>query len=210
MTPTLTPPSPVPANSLDFNSLAVPAEDSWRHTVEIAGHVWAPKFWDSPSIRNLVREVPAGHAEIYERGDGKFRLQIYLGGAGGRNVSKTLIFADLNEASREAEAFQWEMLDHAGYRWYSTGSDSWTAIVSERDTAVIWKSQHVESFQVKRNISPRPGVNFELSATYSDAGDTKESIRSFAEAAAIAITLPSFLSVLGAAPPVKVNEASAA
>lgn len=182
---------------LSFASLSVKAGSAWNTPVELAGQQWRAVFWESPLIRKLVRSAPAGEAEINERGDGQYLVAIRLPGARHTGLAKTFVQADLLEAARMVEAFQWEFIEHAGHRWYLTGDRAWTAVLGDGDSATVWQSTD-QTFFVKRNLSPRKGVHYEMTATFTDVGEAQVAIRTFAEAAAIAVTLPTFLAVLGA------------
>jgi len=70
-------------------------------------------------------------------------------------------------------------------------------VLGEGDTVEL-SCDNDGDYHMKRKISLCYGMSYEMSATRYDTGDGKYAVRTFAEAAAIAITLPSFLAVLGA------------
>lgn len=183
--------------TLTFDTLELSA-GTWKTGVDIAGRPWQVMFWDMPNLRELQRDVPAGLASIRERSDGKYFLEVRLQGVVRVDVARHQVLDDLLAAVEAAEAFVWPEIVQAGRTWYCTGDEQWSAIFGEGDLATISKYSGDDAFYVKRQISPRPGVSYELTAHFHDLGDTKTAVRSFAEAAGIATTLPSFLSVLGA------------
>ena len=79
-----------------------------------------------------------------------------------------------------------KILEHEGYRWHQTqcrndGFCEWTAVIEEGDMAYLSCDKDGE-FHMKRNIRLRIGENYEMVA--------KLGVRTFAEAAAFAISLP--------------------
>lgn len=191
--------STITTNKPNFEMLAVSGD-----FVSFVEKVWTCKWWDMPSLRRLTRKVPAGWAEIIEclGTGGNFILKITVQPViSGRSVEITLFFDDVEAAAEAAEVFAWETKEHAGVRWYqTTGRDDykvWQAVLSENDVARLCCGEDGE-YHMVRNISLRSGESYEMSATRYDSHDGKHAVRTFAEAAAIAITLPSFLAVLGA------------
>jgi hypothetical protein len=98
--------------------------------------------------------------------------------------------------------FAWEIKEHGGVKWYKTlsredGYATWEAVLGEGDKVKLSCNKDGE-YGMKREISLCYGHSYEMSSLRYDSGDNKHAVTTFAEAAAIAITLPSFLAVLGA------------
>lgn len=167
-------------------------------------NVWIRTWWDTNFSRVLRRNVPAGLAEISEcRGSGgNFTLKIKIQPEVERlEIEATLFFETLLAAAEAAEVFEWKIKEQGGYKWYQTtcrdNYSAWHAVVCVGDRAQVSCNKEGE-YHMKREISPRSGEWYEISAHRHSYGDEKHAITTFAEAAAIAITLPSFLAVLGA------------
>lgn len=179
--------------------------DKYKEVVQIGGREWAARHWDLDSLRCLERTVPAGFAEIREcsGSGGNFYLQIKVQPSIKRvALSVTMFFETSLAAAEAAEAFTWVIKEHGGVKWYQTisredGFAEWKAALGEGDTVELYCDKDGE-FHMKRNINVCHGVSYEMTAHRYDIGDDKHAVRTFAEAAAIAITLPSFLAVLGA------------
>lgn len=191
--------SKITTNKPNFETLEVTGD-----FVSFAEKVWTCHWWDIPTLRRLSRKVSAGVAKITEclGTGGNFMLKITMRpeiASGG--VEITLFFDDVEAAAEAAEVFAWETKEHAGVRWYQTTCrddlNVWKAVLSERDVASLSCGKDGEYYMV-RNISLRPGESYEMSANRYDFDNDKHAVRTFEEAAAIAITLPSFLAVLGA------------
>ncbi|MDD5056566.1 MAG: hypothetical protein PHQ60_02235 [Sideroxydans sp.] len=169
------------------------------------GLVWTRSLWDFDHSRCLQRDVSAGKASIKECGGsgGNFMLNMrVLPDVPRADMEATLFFETARAAAEAAEAFAWTTKDHAGVMWYQTncsddGYTVWQAVLGEGDKVTLSHDKDGE-YRMKRNISVCYGMSYEMSATRYDAGDTKLAVRTFEEAAAIAITLPSFLAILGA------------
>lgn len=168
-------------------------------------NVWTRTWWDSVGLRCLRRNVPAGLAKIREcRGTGgNFMLEINLQPEVERlEIQSTLFFETLLAAAEAAEVFVWEIKEQGGYKWYQTTCREdyavWYAVVGEGDKAHVSCHKKNNEYHMKREISPRSGEWYEISAHRHDCGEDKHAVTTFAEAAAIAITLPAFLAVLGA------------
>lgn len=179
--------------------------DKYKEVVQIGGREWAAKHWDHDYLRRLERTIPAGIAEIHECGGsgGNFYLKITVQPLPKRAALSVMMFFETPLAAAEAaEAFTWVIKEHGGVKWYQTASredgfTEWKAVLGEGDTVELYCDKDGE-FRMKRTINVRHGVSYEMSAHRYDNGDDKHAVRTFAEAAAIAITLPSFLAVLGA------------
>lgn len=173
--------------------------DSWQKFVQLNGQRWDAWSWDSDLIRHLHRDVPAGAAEIKERADGRYFLEMKLPNVVRAQIVRHATFDTLLAAAVAAESFVWETIEHAGRSWYVTGDQQWTCNLGDGDIAIISQySSGDGGFYMKRQISPRPGVSYEITANHYDATDGNNAVRSFAEAAAIVLTLPAYLAVLGA------------
>ncbi|WP_175924558.1 hypothetical protein [Burkholderia latens] len=157
----------------------------------INGHAREMIWWDTPSLRHLRREVPAGEAQISEWRDGRFglaHLHPKLKKLGVSHRGET--FDTLAAAAAAAESFAWQTREHAGLTWYAIDSDGheWVAVLSDTDHAVV--HQHGDGrYSMKRLLSPRAGETYEISASRHQSGDADISVKTFAEAAAIALTL---------------------
>lgn len=179
--------------------------ERYKEVVQIDGREWAAKFWEHDSLRRLERTVSAGLAEIHESsGTGvNFRLEVTVQPEVKRAaLSKMMFFETLLDAAEAAESFTWKIKEHGGVRWYETASrddgfTQWEAVLGEGDKAELYSNKDGE-FNMKRDINVCHGVSYEMKACRYDNGDDKHAVRTFAEAAAIAITLSSFLAVLGA------------
>lgn len=180
--------------------------DRYNQVTQIDGNEWAVKYWNIDSLRRLERTVSAGLAEIHEHlgvTEGGFWLKIAMQPEVKRaELSKTMLFETLLAATEAAESFTWKIKEHGGVSWYETASrddgfTKWEAVLGEGDKAELHCNKDGE-FHMKRDISVCYGVSYEMTASRYDNGDGKHAVRTFAEAAAIAITLPSFLAVLGA------------
>ncbi|MCO8402765.1 hypothetical protein ABEG10_38275 (plasmid) [Burkholderia cenocepacia] len=169
----------------------------------INGHAWEMIWWDSPSLRHLRREVPAGEAQISEWRDGRFGLTHVhpkLQHAELRHSGRT--YDTLAAAAAAGESFAWQTREHAGLTWYAIDPDArlWVAELSDADHAVV--HQHDDGrYSMKRRLSPRAGETYEISASRRQSADADISVKTFAEAAAIALTLPTFVGMLGGAWP---------
>lgn len=171
--------------------------------VKLSGNDWARSQWTWDIRPCLSRVVSAGLAEITEsKGDGSFMLKITAQPDVARAYIDTALFFDTVEAAAEAaEIFTWEVKELGGVKWHKTiqreDYSAWGAILGEGDKVSLSCNKDGE-YHMNRNISPCRGKSYEMSALLYDSGDNKHAVRTFAEAAAIAITLPMFLSVLGA------------
>lgn len=183
---------------LTFSSLT-PSGDGWCRIVEINGTEWQTLFWDDCSLRQLQRTVPSGQATIRENQGGSFYLKIELAGLVRANIERSENFDNLHSAVAAAESFTWETKEHAGITWYATHQQQWAAYLGEGDKAEIgrYSSGREGTYYMKREISPRNGESYEMRAVRYDYGDDKHAVKTFEEAAAIVVTLPSFLAVLG-------------
>ena len=172
----------------------------WKSSTELNGQPWDAWSWDSPYSRQLQRVVSAGVATIRERTDGKYAVEINLPDVVRAQIAHLAIFDSLRSAAEGAETFAWETIEHAGKSWYVTGDRQWTCYLGEGDIAVVsqYSSGDGVTFYMKRQISPRPGVSYEMTANHYDVTDHNHAVRTFAEAAAIALTMPAYLSVLAA------------
>lgn len=88
----------------------------------------------------------------------------------------------------------------AGIRWYFTAHAytqyvSWETILKDGDKATVWHSGD-GCWGMRRSLSPRAGENYTITANRY-GGDNDMQVTRFEEAAAIALSLPSFLAVLG-------------
>ncbi|WP_321883852.1 hypothetical protein [Burkholderia cepacia] len=169
----------------------------------INGNAWEMIWWDSPSVRNLRREVPSGQAQISEWRDGRFVLTFVdpkLKKVGVTHRGQTL--ETLAAAAAAAENFAWETREHGGLTWYAIDPDGreWVAVLSDTDHAVVHQYDDGR-YSMKRILSPRAGETYEIAASRYPSVDTDISVRTFAEAAAIALTLPTFVGMLGGAWP---------
>jgi|APCry1669193181_1035450.scaffolds.fasta_scaffold09547_2 hypothetical protein len=179
--------------------------DRYNKVAQIDGREWVTKYWDTDSLRRLERTVSAGLAEISEchGTDGNFWLKMTVQPEVARaELSRIMFFENLLAAAETAEVFAWEVKEHGGVKWYRTdsredGYTKWEAVLGEGDTVELYCDKGGD-FHMKRDICICYGVSYEMTARRYDNGDSKHAVRTFAEAAAIAITLPSFLAVLGA------------
>ena len=187
-------------NALTFSTLEVTG-DGYNKIALLNGKEWETSLWDYSSSRRLERSVPGGEATISESTDGKFRVGIEMRPHVARARVEKAFFGTLLECADFAEAFSWVIKEHAGYRWHRMREDieyiSWVAVVGVGDVVTLSLNKDGE-FYIKRNISPRAGESYEFTALRYDSDDNKHAVRTFEEAAAIAIHLPSFLSMLGA------------
>lgn len=176
------------------------AGDGYNKIALINGKEWETYLWGYGSSRTLTRDVPAGEAAINESSNNKFRVEIKVRPCLRACVAK-VFFGTLLECADFAESFAWEIKEHAGHRWYLVCEgieyNSWVAVLGDGDVATLSQNKDGE-FYIKRNISPRSGESYEFNAVRYDSGDSNHAVRIFGEAAAIAITLPSFVSVLAA------------
>jgi len=179
--------------------------DRYKKIVQIGGREWAAKYWDTDSLRQLERTVSAGLAEIKEcQGTGgNFWLKMTVQPEVARaELSRIMFFENLLAAAEAAQEFAWEVKEQGGVKWYQTdshedGYTKWEAMLGEGDTVELYCDKDGD-FHMKRDISICYGVSYEMTARRYDNGDSKHAVRTFAEAAAIVITIPSFLAVLGA------------
>jgi hypothetical protein len=178
-------------------------DDGYNKSVQIHDREWKAKFWGTDSLRRLESTVLAGVAEISEclGTGGNFKLEIKAQPEVARaKISKTMYFEYSLDAAEAAESFAWEIKEHGGYKWYlTTRRDDyavWHAVVGEGDIAIVSSNKDGE-FYMKREIAPRDSEWYEITAHRHSLGEDKHAITTFSEAAAIAITLPSFLAVLG-------------
>lgn len=187
------------ARDLDFSSIEITG-DGYIKTVLLNGKEWTTSMWEY-DFRSLTRDVPAGRAKIHESSNDRFMVKIEVQPSIERAyIENATFFETLREAAEFAETFVWEIKEQGGYKWYQTSDRdeyrSWIAVVGEGNTAVLSCYGNNE-FHIKRNFWPRPGESYEINASHYDSGENKHAVRTFEEAAAIAITLPSFLAVLG-------------
>ncbi|WP_175896356.1 hypothetical protein [Burkholderia cepacia] len=189
---------------LTFASLkAEPGATPHLAVTLLNGQPWEMTWWDSPTLRHLSRDVPGGMAQIKEWRDGRFALEVAhpeLTRVGERHRGQT--FDTLVAAAEAAERFEWQTREHAGLTWYAVDADSrqWVAVLSDVDHAVVHQFDDGR-YSMKRWLSPRAGETYEISASRYQSGDADMSVRTFAEAAAIALTLPTFVGMLGGAWP---------
>lgn len=165
--------------------------------IVLNGRQWRMRFWDSDSLRTLVSDVPAGKAEIFELRDGKFRLGLSIPGFTRAAIERNESFDDLAAAANAADVFEWQTKVLAGFTWYSTREGTWLAVLGDGDTAVVTQFDDGH-YHMQRRLSPRDGESYEISASRWESGDSDLRVKTFAEAAAIVVTLPAFLSILGA------------
>ncbi|NNM68364.1 MAG: hypothetical protein HKM00_00045 [Gallionella sp.] len=187
------------AINLDFSSIEVTG-DGYIKTALLNGVEWKTFMWEY-DFRSLIRDVPAGGARISECSNDRFMVKIEVQPSSERAaIEKCAFFDTLNKAAEFAESFVWEIKEQGGYKWYQIDNRdeyrSWIAVVGEGNTAVLSCYGNNE-FHIKRNFWPRPGESYEINASRYDSCENKHAVRTFEEAAAIAITLPSFLAVLG-------------
>lgn len=189
-------------NTLTFDTLTfdtlTPSGDGNIRPVEIDGHVWEATFWGY-SFRNLRRELPAGCAQVMECNQG-FRLEVNLPCEARTPIKYSLQYQTLEAAVAAAGTFSWDVRDHAGVSWYQTGASCWGAILGDGDYAEVIQNDH--GFVIRRRISPRWGESYEIFVNRYDCADsTNMAVKTFEEAVAIALTLPSYLSALATAQP---------
>ncbi|MDN7533952.1 hypothetical protein [Burkholderia orbicola] len=173
-----------------------------RAVTLLNGQPWEMTWWDSPLLRHLSRVVPGGAAQIKEWQSGRFGLEVVhpeLTRVGERHHQT---FDTLGAAAEAAERFEWQTREHAGLIWYAVDADSrqWVAVLSDVDHAVVHQFDDGR-YSMKRWLSPRAGETYEISASRHPSGDADISVRTFAEAAAIALTLPTFVGMFGGAWP---------
>lgn len=179
--------------------------DGYYKTTVLNGREWGSFLFSDDSAPELNREVKAGSARlcVCHGTGGNFMVKLSTAG-NARRIETTLFFDTLLAAVDAAESYEWVTRDHAGLVWYQTSTpgadyENWQAMLGVGDFAEISCRVDEERWFMKRVISPRAGESYEISANRWDNGeDNKHAVKTFAEAAAIAITLPSFLSVLGA------------
>jgi hypothetical protein len=182
-------------SKLDFSTLEF-VSDNGRKTTTIGGIEWEQWFWDIPFMRCLRARVQAGIAQIKDNKEYFFV-----------EISKELVRCEINmwikqstlaEAVEFTKNYSWEVKEHAELDWHKTRDDddliTYRAVIGDGDLVEVdyWKRDN--RFSVARKIRPNGNEFFELKADRSG----EFAITSFAEAAAIAITLPQFLAVLGA------------
>lgn len=185
--------------NLDFSSIEITG-DGYTKTALLNDKEWKPNLWEY-DFRSLVRDVPAGRAKIHESSNNRFMVKIEVQPSVERaSIENATFFETLSEAAEFAESFVWEIKEQGGYKWYQIDIRdeyrSWIAVVGEGNTAVLSCYGNNE-FHIKRNFWPRSGESYEINASRYDSGENKHAVRTFEEAAAIAIALPSFLAVLG-------------
>ena len=185
----------VTTSELTFDNIP----DDGRGVAMLNGQPWRKVLWEYGDIRRLERDVTAGSAQITQsRSTGKIWLRLAAPEAFQRaTIEKSLTFDNLLAALEVAEAFQWDVRELAGAKWYETGVGSWTTVLGDGDVATVIKYED-GTFGMKRQIRPRDGESYEISASRYKSAESDHSVRSFNEAAAIAITLPAYLTVLGA------------
>jgi len=186
------------AINLDFSSIET-VGDGYVKTALLNEKEWKTNLWKY-DFRSLVRDVPAGRASIHECSNDRFIVKIEVQPSIERaDIEKSAFFDTLSEAAEFAESFVWEIKEQGGFKWYRIDDRdeyrSWIAVVGEGNTAVLSCYGNNE-FHIKRNFWPRSGESYEINASRYDSGDDKHAVRTFEEAAAIAIILPSFLAVL--------------
>jgi len=187
------------AINLDFSSIEI-VGDGYIKTALLNGVEWKTSMWEY-DFRYLTRDVPAGRARIHESSNDRFMVKIEVQPCIERtSIENATFFDTLSEAAEFAESFVWEIKEQGGYKWYQIDNRdacrSWIAVVGEGNTAVLSCYGNNE-FHIKRNFWPRLGESYEINASRYDSGENKHAVRTFEEAAAIAITVPSFLAVLG-------------
>lgn len=186
------------AISLGFSSIEITG-DGYVKTALLNGKEWNTSLWEY-DCRSLTRDVPAGRANIRECHDDRFTVNIEAQHSKERaTIEKCAVVDTLNKASEFAESFVWEIKEQGGYKWYQIDNRdeyrSWIAVLGDGNTAVLSCYGNNE-FHIKRNFWPRFGESYEINVSRYDSGENKHAVRTFAEAAAIAITAPSFLAVL--------------
>lgn len=152
------------------------------------------------SIR-LNREVPGGKAEIWgvRDGDEKIGLSITLSNVARVHLTRTEYFADICSAAAAADSFVWKTIEHAGQLWYEVGERHWMAVLGEGHEAEIYQYGKGDDFSMSLKICPAYGESYEIKATRYDA-DHSRAVRTFEEAAAIVLTLPTYITTLMAKP----------
>lgn len=185
-------------STLTFDTLK-PTVEGYKKTVHLGGKPWGVLWWEE-SFRRLYRDVQAGRAEVQESGQGRgFTLEIVSPSAARTSIKCRHKYPTLESAVTAAEVFFWDVRNHAGVSWYATREDHWIAVLGEGDSAEIFQVGDEKRFVIKRSISPRWGEAYEISVSrYDRDGDegTKLAVTTFEEAAAIALTLPTYLSAL--------------
>ncbi|QVN18946.1 hypothetical protein [Burkholderia pyrrocinia] len=189
------------ASCTNFDEIARSVAGTHNAPVELAGATWNAWFFDTPSLRRLTRDVTAGKADIREWsrpvGNGGFHLTVTHPRCS--HVKRSSRHESLADAAVAAEAFRWEIREHADLTWYVehlSVSSTWTAILADdeqsvRDVVVVSKTFD-GIYNVSRKVSPRSGASYEVS--FSHYGD--QAVRSFEEAVAIVLTLPTFVATL--------------
>lgn len=185
---------------LTFDSLPVHGHHPRQHT-EIDGLEWHLSFWGNVNYRSLQRELVGCRAEINEVLGGRYILKIRRPAGEGMTVDYTANFDGLATAVAAADAFVWETRDQGGITWYRTGERSYTAVLGPGDTAEIGDLAGDGRWSISRSISPRRGEIYKIDVIRYDGSAGDLSVRGFAEAAAIATTIPKYLSVLAARSP---------
>ncbi len=195
-----------PALTFDTLLLEKPgAGEAWS-TVTISGNVWNARYFDSAfqfMNRELTRKVSGGNATITAVSNDEVKgywLTIipleceerYEG-----DLKHGSRFPTLAEAVDAAEHFEWAITDHAGVRWFQTTDTEWVAALDKGDRAIITRSSTNDgTFHVSRKVSPREGELYEIRVNFYDTSESKRAVKTFSEAAAIALTLPMYLANL--------------
>lgn len=193
--------------SLTFSTLEITGSE-WNKAVQLNGATWSCRSWDSEMFRSLDKVVPAGEASISERkGDGGgYYVKIRLPGTERCIIEYGQVCEDLPSAVAFAEAFAWDIAEHAGIRWYRTSVSGWAAYLGEGDMAKIGQYTASDPYHISREISPRLGEIYKMEVVRYNSGDVKQAVTEFQEAAAIALTLPAYLSILGSKPNIQTED----
>lgn len=184
-----------------FDDLVLTSTDAgYIKHAEVGGQVWECMWWDRPEMRRYMqREVPAGRAEIEAGRDGKFWLHIKKEGPefDRCDISAQRIFDSVTDAAAAAEVYTWETIEHAGRTWFKeSGRDIWRCAFRPGDVAKVQRMPASGSFSMERIISPRYGESYEITISRHDISDSKLSVTTFEEAAALIATAPFFLAEL--------------
>jgi hypothetical protein len=183
-----------------FDQIAADVGDALDLPVTLEGTVWQARWMHTRTLRQLRRDVPAGTAKIVEANAGRYVLEIRL--APESAIARDGVFDTLEAAAHAAEIFAWDMREQAGLAWYVVGnlatSDStfWKACVRETEAGL---RDHVEvtrhgdgHYAMRRQVDVRDGESYEVTTRRWN----EKVVTDFAEACAIAVTLPTFVAAL--------------
>lgn len=175
-----------------------PQGSGFQQPVTILGEEWFCCWFDNKNLRYIARGNEIGRFAIKEAADGKYLLNIvYLSGFERVSIEFSQWFETLEDAIQFSGTFHWEKHECGGREWIKLGDGlypRWVTVFGHGDLGVILGRGG--DYSMKRELCPRFGESYEISCTRYKSGENDMAVRTFNEAAAIVMTMPTYLSAL--------------